>query len=319
MSALHDTQPTPTITPPFCAGQVTERTAQILLEAGYRLDCRGSIQVKGKGALVTYLVRTPYDPSFPTPSPVLPCPSAVVPAPLPVSCSVKMAALPVSSSVVPAAALPVSFSVVPAALPVSSSVEPAALPVSSSVVPAALPVSSSVVPAALPVSSSVEPAGLSLPPVLPVVPDEKAPSAAAEMGSCPVLSETAAMSMGQDSGRQSSGDAQCSPVTDEDCRTMTAVHKEDQAAVEHGGKTSAVVGAGRRQSTAVTVSRRGSVPVVRTVPRTLSLSCTGQLPSSVASSVPGLRPITATLTANGAVHSEVVPEPTARRQHRPPS
>ncbi|XP_037067948.1 adenylate cyclase type 2-like [Pollicipes pollicipes] len=57
--------------------QVTARTAQILLEAGYKLDCRGPIQVKGKGSLVTYLVRTFYDPSFP------PLPPAEPPAALP--------------------------------------------------------------------------------------------------------------------------------------------------------------------------------------------------------------------------------------------
>ncbi|KAK9300530.1 hypothetical protein QLX08_006860 [Tetragonisca angustula] len=41
--------------------QVTESTAKILIAAGYELTCRGPIYVKGKGTLITYFVKTPYD------------------------------------------------------------------------------------------------------------------------------------------------------------------------------------------------------------------------------------------------------------------
>ncbi|XP_055383731.1 adenylate cyclase type 2 isoform X2 [Condylostylus longicornis] len=41
--------------------QTTEPTAKILMAAGYQLECRGVIYVKGKGNLTTYFVKTPYD------------------------------------------------------------------------------------------------------------------------------------------------------------------------------------------------------------------------------------------------------------------
>ncbi|XP_076350937.1 adenylate cyclase type 2-like isoform X2 [Tachypleus tridentatus] len=41
--------------------QVTEETANILLEAGYLCECRGSVYVKGKGHLTTYFVKTHFD------------------------------------------------------------------------------------------------------------------------------------------------------------------------------------------------------------------------------------------------------------------
>lgn len=41
--------------------QVTEETAKILITAGYELMCRGPTDVKGKGTLVTYFVKTPFD------------------------------------------------------------------------------------------------------------------------------------------------------------------------------------------------------------------------------------------------------------------
>ncbi|XP_013781879.2 adenylate cyclase type 2-like [Limulus polyphemus] len=41
--------------------QVTEETANILLEAGYLCECRGSVYVKGKGHLTTYFVKTHLD------------------------------------------------------------------------------------------------------------------------------------------------------------------------------------------------------------------------------------------------------------------
>lgn len=41
---------------------VTEQVAQLLLRHGeFELDCRGPIEVKGKGRLTTYLVVTPFD------------------------------------------------------------------------------------------------------------------------------------------------------------------------------------------------------------------------------------------------------------------
>ncbi|XP_076322312.1 adenylate cyclase type 2-like isoform X2 [Tachypleus tridentatus] len=42
--------------------QVTKEVADIIMEDGtHELDCRGEIHVKGKGKLVTYLVKTPFD------------------------------------------------------------------------------------------------------------------------------------------------------------------------------------------------------------------------------------------------------------------
>lgn len=42
--------------------QVSEHVAQILTKHGqFELECRGPIEVKGKGRLTTYLVITPYD------------------------------------------------------------------------------------------------------------------------------------------------------------------------------------------------------------------------------------------------------------------
>nr|XP_037869614.1 adenylate cyclase type 2 isoform X4 [Bombyx mori] len=39
--------------------QVTEDTAKVLMNAGYKCECRGPTYVKGKGTLVTYFVKTP--------------------------------------------------------------------------------------------------------------------------------------------------------------------------------------------------------------------------------------------------------------------
>lgn len=41
--------------------QTTESTAKILMDAGYTCECRGPIYVKGKGTLITYFVKTPFD------------------------------------------------------------------------------------------------------------------------------------------------------------------------------------------------------------------------------------------------------------------
>ncbi|EDX11150.1 GD14842 [Drosophila simulans] len=41
--------------------QTTENTAKILMTAGYECECRGLTYVKGKGNLVTYFVKTPFD------------------------------------------------------------------------------------------------------------------------------------------------------------------------------------------------------------------------------------------------------------------
>lgn len=41
--------------------QTTENTAKILMAAGYECECRGLTFVKGKGNLVTYFVKTPFD------------------------------------------------------------------------------------------------------------------------------------------------------------------------------------------------------------------------------------------------------------------
>lgn len=41
--------------------KTTENTSKILMAAGYACECRGPIFVKGKGTLITYFVKTPYD------------------------------------------------------------------------------------------------------------------------------------------------------------------------------------------------------------------------------------------------------------------
>lgn len=42
--------------------QVNEQVAQILCKIDeYEVECRGPIEVKGKGRLTTYFVKTPYD------------------------------------------------------------------------------------------------------------------------------------------------------------------------------------------------------------------------------------------------------------------
>ena len=42
--------------------QVSEQVAEVLVRYGpYHVECRGPIEVKGKGRLTTYLVLTPYD------------------------------------------------------------------------------------------------------------------------------------------------------------------------------------------------------------------------------------------------------------------
>ncbi|CAG9864467.1 unnamed protein product [Phyllotreta striolata] len=41
--------------------QTTDVTAQVLINAGHKCDCRGPTYVKGKGTLTTYFVRTPFD------------------------------------------------------------------------------------------------------------------------------------------------------------------------------------------------------------------------------------------------------------------
>lgn len=41
--------------------QTTENTANVLKAAGWQLECRGPIPVKGKGILTTYFVKTPFD------------------------------------------------------------------------------------------------------------------------------------------------------------------------------------------------------------------------------------------------------------------
>lgn len=41
---------------------VTAEVAEVLKDKPeYHLECRGEIQVKGKGKMITYLLRTPYD------------------------------------------------------------------------------------------------------------------------------------------------------------------------------------------------------------------------------------------------------------------
>ena len=39
--------------------QVTEEVRQILEKEGFTFDCRGEINVKGKGLMTTYLLRVP--------------------------------------------------------------------------------------------------------------------------------------------------------------------------------------------------------------------------------------------------------------------
>uniref|UniRef100_A0A1A9WSS6 adenylate cyclase n=1 Tax=Glossina brevipalpis TaxID=37001 RepID=A0A1A9WSS6_9MUSC len=41
--------------------QTTDHTAKVLMAAGYECECRGPTYVKGKGNLVTYYVKTPFD------------------------------------------------------------------------------------------------------------------------------------------------------------------------------------------------------------------------------------------------------------------
>lgn len=43
--------------------QVTQEVRDILCPKGYPLTCRGSIQVKGKGSMITYFLDGPRDPS----------------------------------------------------------------------------------------------------------------------------------------------------------------------------------------------------------------------------------------------------------------
>lgn len=38
--------------------QCTENTAKVLMDAGYKCECRGPTYVKGKGTLTTYFVKT---------------------------------------------------------------------------------------------------------------------------------------------------------------------------------------------------------------------------------------------------------------------
>ena len=41
---------------------ITEQVAEVLRDKSeYQLECRGEIQVKGKGKMTTFLLRTPYD------------------------------------------------------------------------------------------------------------------------------------------------------------------------------------------------------------------------------------------------------------------
>lgn len=49
--------------------QVTEQVAQILINRDqFEVECRGPIEVKGKGLLTTYLVITPNDTHYPAPN-----------------------------------------------------------------------------------------------------------------------------------------------------------------------------------------------------------------------------------------------------------
>ncbi|XP_043192777.1 adenylate cyclase type 2-like [Amphibalanus amphitrite] len=223
--------------------QVTERAAQILLEAGYRLDCRGSIQVKGKGALVTYLVRTPFDPSFPAPSPVLACP--------PVLPAVQQAAL-----LAPPGAYPISSAEISAGLPAMSSISPAAPP-----------------------DTQVSDSGCSI-----IAPEAHVSS--------PVLNAAAPVI-------ESSADRSESPATDEVPPAPETDAESDETTALMGVESAT---AGRRKSTES-----------RSVPRTLALTGVD------GAAMPSVQPLAATLTVNGSVHSQLVPETANRRQHRPPS
>lgn len=41
--------------------QASELTAKVLMTAGHTCECRGPIYVKGKGTLITFFVKTPFD------------------------------------------------------------------------------------------------------------------------------------------------------------------------------------------------------------------------------------------------------------------
>lgn len=43
--------------------QVTQEVRDILVAKGYPLTCRGTIQVKGKGSMITYFLDGPRDPT----------------------------------------------------------------------------------------------------------------------------------------------------------------------------------------------------------------------------------------------------------------
>ena len=107
-------------------------------------------------------------------------------------------------------------------------------------------------------------------------------------------------------------DRDASPVTIVGHQTVNEGRDSDQTAVESGGNMAGSVPMTTPAVTSAPVQqrRRGSEPVSRPVPQTLPLSRPGQ-------TVP--LPLTASQAANGAVLSRLVPGPTARRQHRPPS
>ena len=211
----------------------------MLLEAGYRLHCRGAVQVKGKGALVTYLVPTPYDPTFPAPTPVMAGPAALLQAP-----------------------------------------EPAALEGQDLVASAAT-------------AAGQGGAGVLCSP-------------GNDTGDACVTEVPDAVDVGKDR------DMDTSLVTIAGHDTVNEANDIPQTIVESGNNAagSVPVTTPAVTSTPVQQRRRGSEPVSRPVPQTLPLSQAGRtLPL----------PLTASLAANGAVLSRLVPEPTARRQHRPPS
>jgi hypothetical protein len=41
--------------------QVTEETKQILEKEGFQFECRGQLDIKGKGLMTTYLLKLPCD------------------------------------------------------------------------------------------------------------------------------------------------------------------------------------------------------------------------------------------------------------------